>query len=90
MFTITTPPSEVALAREAVAELCPSATPTYALAGTQKFELPSSSISISDVFSGMEKMRKKVNVLDWGVANASLEEVFIKVAKQSSADIELS
>ena len=83
-------PSEAAAARDAVTEMCPSAIPTYSLAGTQKFEMPSSSISISDVFSGMEKVREAVNVLDWGVANASLEEVFIKVAKQSSADIELS
>jgi len=90
VFTITTVPSEAAAARDAVLEMCPSAIPTYSLAGTQKFEMPSSSISISDVFSGMDKVREAVDVLDWGVANASLEEVFIKVAKQSSADIELS
>jgi len=90
VFTITTLPSEAAAARDAVTEMCPSAISTYSLAGTQKFEMPSASISISDVFSGMEKVRGAVNVLDWGVANASLEEVFIKVAKQSSADIELS
>jgi len=84
VFTITTEPADVPATKEAVMALCPEATPTYSLAGTQKFEFPSAAISISDVFSGMAEVKKKVAVLDWGVANASLEEVFIKVAKQNS------
>ncbi len=82
VFTITTPLFQADAAAQAVKEMCPQSLPTYSLAGTQKFEMPSSSITISEVFTKMQAVKEKVEVLDWGVANASLEEVFIKVAKE--------
>lgn len=48
-----------------------------------RYELPCSEISLSGVFEAMSRVKQEMNVLDWGVANATLEEVFIKFAKSS-------
>ena len=34
----------------------------------------------------METAQQRVRILDWGVANATLEEVFIKFARSIGAD----
>mmetsp|Transcript_29509 Transcript_29509/g.74204 ORF Transcript_29509/g.74204 Transcript_29509/m.74204 type:complete len:651 (+) Transcript_29509:1679-3631(+) len=83
VFTITTRPADNEKAKAAVMAMCPEAKPTYHVAGTQKFEMPTASISISDVFAGMQRVKQSVEILDWGVANASLEDVFIRVATQN-------
>lgn len=47
VFTVTTPTgSDVQHAAAFVRQLCPSARPTYALGGTQKYELPTSEVTI--------------------------------------------
>ena len=49
MFTVTTPVGpDVEQAAAYVRHLCPSARATYALAGTQKYELPTSEVSSCD------------------------------------------
>ena len=37
-------------------------------------------VTLSQVFTAMGKQKGRLQVLDWGVANATLEEVFIKFA----------
>lgn len=89
VFTITTPiGSDVQQAAAFVKQLCPSARSTYALGGTQKYELPTSEVSLSQVFAGMRRAQHQqaFTVLDWGVANAKLEEVFIKFARSIGAE----
>ncbi|KAL3145247.1 hypothetical protein ABBQ32_000991 [Trebouxia sp. C0010 RCD-2024] len=87
VFTVTTPTgSDVQKAAAFVKQLCPSARPTYALGGTQKYELPTSEVSLSQVFAGMRQAQQLFTVLDWGVANAKLEEVFIKFARSIGAE----
>jgi hypothetical protein len=51
VFTITTPPAqqEVEAADRLVRQLSPGARKTYALGGTQKYELPTSEVSLSQV-----------------------------------------
>jgi hypothetical protein len=83
VFTITTRPADNEKAKTAVMAMCPEATPTYQVAGTQKFEMPTAAISIADVFLGMQRMKGSIPILDWGVANASLEDVFVRVATQN-------
>ncbi len=47
MFTVTTPVGpDVVEAATFVQQLCPSARPTYALGGTQKYELPTSEVPV--------------------------------------------
>lgn len=88
VFTITVPAEQEADARALVASLSPNAVLTYALGGTLKYELPSHEVSLSRVFAAVEAAkapRGRLSVVDWGVANATLEEVFIKLAKSIGA-----
>ncbi|MEW5299847.1 MAG: hypothetical protein WDW36_002821 [Sanguina aurantia] len=85
VFTISVPESEEALARETVLAMSPNAKVSYSLAGTFKYELPTADVSLSQVFTAMSLAKQRMSVLDWGVANATLEEVFIKFARQIGA-----
>ena len=65
--------------------ISPNAVLTYALGGTLKYELPNTDVSLSEVFTAMKEAKEtrgSLQILDWGVANATLEEVFIKFARQ--------
>lgn len=88
VFTITTLPEHEALVDVLVKNLCFSARLTYSLAGTRKYELPTKEVSLAGIFEMIERINsdKKVTLLDWGVANATLEEVFIKFAKSIGAE----
>ncbi|GAX85307.1 hypothetical protein CEUSTIGMA_g12724.t1 [Chlamydomonas eustigma] len=90
VFTITVPPNEDQAARKHVLQMSPNAILTYELGGTLKYELPCSEITLSGVFEAMSHLKQNITVLDWGVANATLEEVFIKFARQSGIKSEES
>ena len=49
-------PAELQAADELVTSMSPSARRTYALGGTQKYELPTSEVSLSMVRSGIKMM----------------------------------
>jgi hypothetical protein len=85
VFTITVPVNFEDAALAVVQGMSPSAQLTYSVGGTLKFELPTSEVSLSQVFRVMATTHSKLQVLDWGVANATLEEVFIKFARQIGA-----
>lgn len=92
VLTVTTPAEEGDKVDVLVAELSPAARLTYSLAGTRRYELPSDSVGLGAIFERMERATAvgsaaygstpELNVLDWGVANATLEEVFVKFAKE--------
>lgn len=63
-----------------VRNLSPNALKTYRLSGTQKFELPKNEVRIADVFHTVECAKRRFAVFAWGVADTTLEDVFIKVA----------
>lgn len=67
--------------REFVAGLSPNAVLTYELGGTLKYELPTSEVTLSSVFAAVNAAKQRLSILDWGVANATLEEVFIKFCR---------
>ncbi|KAI8528920.1 hypothetical protein RHMOL_Rhmol12G0185500 [Rhododendron molle] len=50
------------------------------LSGTQKFELPKQEVRIAEVFQAVEKAKRRFTVQAWGLADTTLEDVFIKVA----------
>ena len=85
-FTITTSLADVDAARDAVLNMCPGAQATYCLAGTQKFQLPTSDVTVATVFKKMDNVKDKVGVLDWAVSNSSLEDVFIDIAKKGQGN----
>ena len=88
VFTGTTVPGGESSLDALVRRISPSARLTYAVGCTRKFELPTSEVSLASVFDKMEKAVKNDEVVmqDWGVANATLEEVFIKFAKSIGAE----
>lgn len=131
VFTLTTPPSQEAAAHDLVLRMSPGARLTYALAGTRKYELPVTEVTLpgarrappdqqagtgargraggtwrhvpggsalalsgshrphemhAGVFEEMERAKSQMDVLDWGIANATLEEVFIRFARSIGAE----
>ncbi|EFJ52407.1 hypothetical protein VOLCADRAFT_79211 [Volvox carteri f. nagariensis] len=86
VFTITVGPGHEDAAKAFVAHMSPNSRLTYALGGTFKYELPTADVSLSAVFDAMATAKTQMQVLDWGVANATLEEVFIKFARQIGAE----
>jgi len=85
VFSISVPPEQEAAARALVLSMSPSATLTYALGGTLKYELPTTEVTLSKVFEAINASKDQLTIVDWGVANATLEEVFIKLAKSAGA-----
>jgi hypothetical protein len=84
VFSITTAQHEEQVIVEMVQKISPNARKVYGLAGTQKFELPKSEVTIADVFRTVENAKTKFNIQAWGLADTTLEDVFIKIANEST------
>lgn len=80
MFTMTTSSSHEEEVENLVRSLSPNANKIYHLSGTQKFELPKHEVRIANVFQAVENAKSKFTVFAWGLADTTLEDVFIKVA----------
>ncbi|KAL0416472.1 UNVERIFIED_CONTAM: ABC transporter A family member 7 [Sesamum latifolium] len=81
VFTVTTSPKHEEEVENLVRHLTPNATRIYQIPGTQKFELPKHEIKIADVFEAVENAKSRFTIQAWGVADTTLEDVFIKVAR---------
>lgn len=85
VFTMTTSSNHEVEVENLVKHLSPSANRIYHISGTQKFELPKQDVRIADVFQAVEKAKSKFTVHAWGLADTTLEDVFIKVARGAQA-----
>lgn len=67
-----------------VVGLAPHAVLLNSIAGTQNWELPVNEVRLSEVFRVMEQPATKqaLGLLDWGICNTTLEEVFVRIATQ--------
>ncbi|XP_022681997.1 ABC transporter A family member 8 [Setaria italica] len=83
VFTVTAAASEDEAVEQLIRSICPTAKRTYHIAGTQKFEMPKQGVKISQVFQAMEQAKRSLNIVAWGLVDTTLEDVFIKVAKES-------
>ena len=84
MLTVTTPAGEEEEEIERLVQsISPAANSVYRVSGTQKFELPKQGMKISVVFRAMEQAKSSLHILAWGLADTTLEDVFVRVAKQS-------
>lgn len=81
---MTTSANEEEEVENLVRRLSPNANKIYHISGTQKFELPKQEVRISDVFRAVEIAKSKLTIHAWGLADATLEDVFIKVANNIS------
>ncbi|KAL4858934.1 ABC transporter A family member 5 [Chlorella vulgaris] len=89
-FSITTPVGQEAAAAAVVRGMSPSARLVYALGGAQKFELPVGEAGVDSIFRRMEqvKARQELDLVDWGVSNATLEEVFIRIIRDAGVQVQ--
>ena len=84
VFSITTAQHEEQSVLEMLQKISPNATKVYGLSGTQKFELPKSEVTIANVFRAVENAKTKFSIQAWGLADTTLDDVFIKVANEAS------
>ncbi|KAL7618451.1 hypothetical protein Lser_V15G00410 [Lactuca serriola] len=83
VFTMTTSSNHEADVENIVKGLSPYAKKIYNISGTQKFELPKEAIKIADVFRAVENAKSRFVVQAWGISDTTLEDVFIKVAREA-------
>ncbi|KAI0515530.1 hypothetical protein KFK09_008195 [Dendrobium nobile] len=81
VFTMTTSSNEEEQVDLLVQKLSPNAKKIYQISGTQKYELPKQEVKIANVFRAVENAKVRFTVQAWGLADTTLEDVFIKVAK---------
>ncbi|CAE6075408.1 unnamed protein product [Arabidopsis arenosa] len=85
VLTMTTSPEHEKDVETLVQDVSPNAKKIYHISGTQKFEFPKDEVRISEVFQAVEKAKSTFRVFAWGLADTTLEDVFIKVAKTGQA-----
>ncbi|XP_051123223.1 ABC transporter A family member 7-like isoform X3 [Andrographis paniculata] len=90
VFTMTTAPDHEEEVERLVRHLSRNATKIYQISGTQKFELPKNEVRIAQVFAAVEDAKSRFAVQAWGLADTTLEDVFIKVARGAPAGATLS
>ena len=50
-----------------------------------KFDLPLEQTSLASIFTAVKARQEALGIVDWSVANMTLEEVFIKLAREIGA-----
>jgi ABC-type multidrug transport system ATPase subunit len=67
-------------AQGVVVKLCPSAKLlNEPLGGILDFEVPRVEVQLSKVYGAIEDARESLGILDWGITESTLEEVFLAV-----------
>lgn len=86
VLTVTTPAEEEHQVEKLVGALSPRAKKIYGLSGTQKFEIPKEDVRVADVFEAVTKAKSHLSIQAWGVSDTTLEDVFIKVAREADGE----
>ncbi|CAH2064986.1 unnamed protein product [Thlaspi arvense] len=81
VFTMTTALENEKDVEMLVQDFSSNAKKIYHISGTQKFEIPKEEVRISEMFKAVEKAKSSFRVFAWGLADTTLEDVFIKVAR---------
>ncbi|KAL9241235.1 hypothetical protein vseg_015366 [Gypsophila vaccaria] len=90
VFTMTTSADNDEEVERMAQNLSRNSQKIYHISGTQKFEIPKHDIRISDVFKAVENAKKRFTVQAWGIADTTLEDVFIKVSREAQSSDVLS
>jgi ATP-binding cassette subfamily A (ABC1) protein 3 len=67
-----------------VEEAIPGALLISSFAGSRTYKVQRSAVSIANVWAKMEARPASAGILDWGVRQTSLEEVFLKIATEDA------
>jgi ABC-type multidrug transport system ATPase subunit len=78
-IVLTTPVEYEEQARSFLLGIVPRAKLINTLAGTAKYEAPKSDIELHKLFRAIEDNKERLHILDWGISNTTLEEVFLKI-----------
>ncbi|KAK8940164.1 ABC transporter A family member 7 [Platanthera guangdongensis] len=84
-LTVTTPSNQEEDVEKIVQNLSPAATKVYNLSGTQKFHMPRQGLRLADIFREVAAAKRRLNIQAWGLSDATLEDVFIKVANDAQS-----
>lgn len=90
VFTVTAASDQGEEVEKLVRSISPSANRIYNISGTQKFELPKDEVRIAEVFQAVEEAKSRFIMYAWGLADTTLEDVFIKVARSAQSFSSLS
>jgi ABC-type multidrug transport system ATPase subunit len=72
-------------AKKVVIDLCANAKLlNEPMGGILDFELPSAEVKLSVVYTAIEAERDRLGILDWGITESTLEEVFLAVTGHDS------
>lgn len=85
VFTMTTSANYEDQVENLARRLSPNGKKIYQISGTLKFELPKHEVRIAEVFQAVEHAKSRFTVHAWGLADTTLEDVFIKVARGAQA-----
>jgi ABC-type multidrug transport system ATPase subunit len=85
VLTLTTTALRATDAKAFVRQMSPNAKLTYELGATLKYDLPLDEVNLATVFKAITDRKAELDIVDWGVANMTLEEVFIKLAREIGA-----
>jgi len=69
-----------------LADICQGARLVHSLGRQQTFVMPMDNVDVAKLFNTLERQKRRYGVKEWGISQASLEEVFIKVATASEQD----
>ena len=67
-------------------EIIPNAVLEESFAGNCTYRIPSAGFVMSDVLSKMLQHKEKAGILDWGVSQTTLEDVFLNIVKHDETD----
>lgn len=84
-FSVAIESEQESVLLRSIYDFCPSARWTDRHKGRHKFEFPLTDVSLSDVFSYMERLdhEDEIDILDWNVSNTSLDDVFTKLTNEA-------
>ncbi|KAJ6251665.1 atp-binding cassette transporter subfamily a abca [Anaeramoeba flamelloides] len=67
----------------------PNANEMNSLAGTSNYEIPSDEVVLSEVFQILEEQKNELGILDWGISQTTLEEVFHEITRIAEGQAQL-
>lgn len=63
-----------------------SAVLTSEFEGTIHYEIPNSNLKLSELFNLMNSKAKELEIVDWGVSQSTLEDVFMSIVHNAAVD----
>lgn len=84
-FSVSLPAKKVAELHDALTSIAPGARVETELGGNIEYVLPKS-FKIPQIFALMKEMRDTLEIRDWSISQATLEDVFLEVTQRSDPD----